>query len=148
MQSRSDGMRGWQIQRYGGIEVLHLNNDIPIPKITSPNEVLVEVYTTSINPLDVMMMGTMFTFRPSIKNDDFFFVADAYGSKILNLLRWKTENSEFPLILGVEFYGVVRMKGRNVSKNINIDDKVYGVSVPQRGGCHAEYVVVDQSSVS
>lgn len=72
MQSRSDGMRGWQIQRYGGIEVLHLNNDIPIPKITSPNEVLVEVYTTSINPLDVMMMGTMFTFRPSIKNDDFF----------------------------------------------------------------------------
>lgn len=55
-------MRGWQIHRYGGIEVLDLNNDIPIPKITSPNEVLVEVFTTSINPLDVMMMGTLFDF--------------------------------------------------------------------------------------
>lgn len=67
---------------------------------------------------------------------------------MFNLLRWKTENSEFPLTLGVEFYGVVRSKGSDVSKHINIDDKVYGVSLPQRGGCHAEYVVVDQSSVS
>lgn len=69
---------------------------------------------------------------------------DGYGSKLLNLLRWRTQNAEFPLTLGLEFYGVVKGKGKGVSKHINIGDKVYGVTLPQQGGCHAEFVVVDQ----
>lgn len=71
-------------------------------------------------------------------------VSDGYGSKLLNLLRWRTQNAEFPLTLGLEFYGVVKGRGKGVSKSIKIDDKVYGVALPQQGGCHAEYVVVDQ----
>lgn len=70
--------------------------------------------------------------------------SDGFGSKILNLLRWKTQNTEFPLTLGLEFYGVVKSKGNGVSKNIEIGDKVYGVALPHQGGCHAEYVVVNQ----
>ncbi|KAG4075137.1 hypothetical protein HA402_006154 [Bradysia odoriphaga] len=118
-------MGGWQIHKYRGISTLKFSNDIPIPKINSPTDVLVEVHTSSVNPLDVMMM-------------------DGYGSKLLNLLRWKMQNTEFPLTLGLEFYGVVKGKGKGVSDDIHIDDKVYGVTLPQQGGCHAEFVVVDQ----
>lgn len=50
-------MSGWQIHKYKGLASLKFNNEIPIPKIASPTDVLVEVYTTSVNPLDVMMMG-------------------------------------------------------------------------------------------
>ncbi len=71
-------------------------------------------------------------------------ILDGYGSKLLNLLRWKTQNTEFPLTLGLEFYGVVKGKGHGVGNHIHLDDKVYGVTLPQRGGCHAEYIVVDQ----
>lgn len=78
----------------------------------------------------------------------FSFVSDGYGSKIFNLFRWRTQNEEFPLTLGLEFYGVVKSKGKGVNKNIQIDDKVYGISLPQHGGCHAEYVVVNQIYVS
>lgn len=39
---------------------------------------------------------------------------------------------------------MVKAKGSGVSNGINIEDKVYGVTLPQQGGCHAEYVVVDQ----
>lgn len=53
-------MSGWQIHKYKGIVSLKLNNDIPIPKIVSPTDVLVEVHTSSVNPLDVMMMGKKF----------------------------------------------------------------------------------------
>lgn len=69
---------------------------------------------------------------------------DGYGSKLLNLLRWRMQSEEFPLTLGLEFYGVVRGKGKGVRENIQIDDQVYGVTLPQQGGCHAEYVLVDQ----
>ncbi|KAJ6646026.1 Reticulon-4-interacting protein 1, mitochondrial [Pseudolycoriella hygida] len=120
-----DKMSGWQIHKYRGISSLKFSNEIPIPKISSPTEILIEVHTSSVNPLDVMMM-------------------DGYGSKVLNLLRWKTENTEFPLTLGFDFYGVVKGKGNGVSKAFQIGDKVYGVSLPQIAGCHAEYVVVDQ----
>lgn len=78
----------------------------------------------------------------------YFNVTDAYGSRLLNLFRSRRYKTEFPLTLGVEFCGVVRNKGKHVRENIKIGDKVYGVSIPYRGGCHAEYVVVDQSSVS
>lgn len=39
---------------------------------------------------------------------------------------------------------MVKSKGNDVHKNIEIGDKVYGVSLPQNAGCHAEYVVVNQ----
>lgn len=43
---------------------------------------------------------------------------------------------------------MVRSKGKEVSKDIEIGDKVFGVSLPQQAGCHAEYVVVNQIFVS
>lgn len=59
---QSGKMRGWQIHEYGGVEILQCSNNIKIPTITSPNEVCIEVYTASVNPIDVAMMGKMCIF--------------------------------------------------------------------------------------
>lgn len=144
---QSGKMRGWQIHEYGGVEILQCSNNIKIPIITSPNEVCVEVHTASVNPIDVAMMGT--SFRSSY---EFHFIKDfspsigGYGSTLLNVLRCNS-NIEFPLTLGRDFCGVVTRKGMSVRENIQIGDKVWGVVPPHRSGCHAEYVVVDESCV-
>lgn len=70
-----------------------------------------------------------------------------YGSALLNIMRCNT-NIEFPLTLGRDFCGVVTRKGMSVREDIQIGDKVWGVVPPHRSGCHAEYVVVDESCVS
>lgn len=56
----SDGsskMSGWQIQKYGELDQLKFSEDIPKPKIAKPTQVLIEVLTTSVNQLDVFMIG-------------------------------------------------------------------------------------------
>lgn len=53
-------MSGWQIHEYGGVEILQCSNNIKIPAITNPSDVLVEVHAASINPIDVLMMGINF----------------------------------------------------------------------------------------
>lgn len=50
-------MSAWQLNDYGGIESLELVKDLPIPKIVSATEVLVEVKAASVNILDIWMPG-------------------------------------------------------------------------------------------
>ena len=50
-------MSAWKINDYTGIDALELVNDVPVPPIYQPNDVLVEVKATSVNVLDVMMTG-------------------------------------------------------------------------------------------
>lgn len=56
-------MNGWQIHEYGGTELLQFNDSIKIPIVNSPTDVLVKVSATSVNPIDVAMMGTMKRFK-------------------------------------------------------------------------------------
>lgn len=51
------------------------------------------------------------------------------------------------MILGREFCGVVREKGKSVRANIQIGDKIWGVVSPHMAGSFAEYVVVNQYTV-
>lgn len=51
-------MSGWQIREYGGINSLEFTNSLKLPALRSSHEVLVEVYTTAVNPLDQMMTGS------------------------------------------------------------------------------------------
>lgn len=50
-------MSGWQIHEYGDVDILQFNNNIKMPMVKSPNEVLVKVSATSVNPIDVAMMS-------------------------------------------------------------------------------------------
>lgn len=76
-----------------------------------------------------------------------FYILVGYGQRVLNTLRWISKINEFPLILGREFCGVVRAKGKSVRDDIQIGEKVWGVVPPHKPGSIAEYVVVDQTTV-
>lgn len=75
-------------------------------------------------------------------------ISVGYGRTGLSTLRWFSSINEFPLILGREFSGIVKEKGAKVREDIQIGDKVWGLISLERPGAHAEYVVVDQSTVS
>lgn len=50
-------MLAWQIHCYGGLEELQLSKTARIPQIKGPNDVLIQVSASSINPIDLLMMG-------------------------------------------------------------------------------------------
>lgn len=50
-------MRGWELNEYGGIDALTFSQNILLPQIKSPTDVLVEVIATSVNPLDQLQTG-------------------------------------------------------------------------------------------
>lgn len=77
----------------------------------------------------------------------FSSIIDGYGQRVLNTLRWITKVNEFPLVLGREFCGVVRDKGKSVRPEIQIGQKVWGVVPPWKQGSIAELVVVDEHTV-
>ena len=48
-------MRGWQLESLSGIGAMNFREDLNVPILTTPNDVLVKVEASSVNPLDVMM---------------------------------------------------------------------------------------------
>ena len=50
-------MQGWQIHAYGDLDELQLDQNIKIPALTHPTEVLVKVLASSVNPIDIAMTG-------------------------------------------------------------------------------------------
>lgn len=49
-------IKAWQIHSYGGLEELQLSNTRP-PIIRRPDDVLVRVAASSINPIDLAMIS-------------------------------------------------------------------------------------------
>lgn len=52
-------MRGWEINEYGGINSLRFSDSLKLPVIRSPHDLLIEVFTTAVNPLDQLMTGLL-----------------------------------------------------------------------------------------
>lgn len=50
-------MSAWCVDSYGTNEVLRFSEEIPMPTVTSPTDVMIQVHATSLNPLDVAMRG-------------------------------------------------------------------------------------------
>lgn len=109
----------------------------PLPQIRSPDEVLVRVCSTSVNPLDVLMCY-------------------GYGNELLEKLDFLTSTrcrasgisfDRLPLTLGRDFSGIIVDKGCNV-KNVDINDAVMGAIPPYRQGCHGHFVIAKDSEVS
>ncbi|XP_063238794.1 reticulon-4-interacting protein 1 homolog, mitochondrial [Bacillus rossius redtenbacheri] len=126
-------MQAWQIHAYGGVEELQLSRSARAPQITKPDDVLVEVAASSVNPIDVAMLG-------------------GYGSGLLGVLRQVSSCSlqrtlEFPLTLGRDFAGRVVGKGHGVNSELELGDEVWGAAPPHSQGSHAERVVVSKSLV-
>ncbi|KAL7298842.1 hypothetical protein TKK_0008581 [Trichogramma kaykai] len=122
-------MQAWQINSYGGIQELQLNK-ATIPVLSNPNDVLVKIDASSVNPIDVAMIN-------------------GYGSKVLNLMRQAKgccgkpySDIEFPLTMGRDFAGTVVSKGHGVDK-FKVGDEVWGVIPVEQQGCHSNFVVVN-----
>ncbi len=106
-------MKAIQFHQYGGPEAAVLA-DIPAPE-PAPSEVLVEIVTASVNPIDWKMRAGLLR--------EFFDLA-------------------LPHVLGRDFSGVVRTVGEDV-RGFAVGDEVFGVADAMRQGTHAEMIAVD-----
>ena len=97
-------MKAVQIKNYGGTEVLELNKNVPKP-IPAKGQVLVEVHSASINPID-------------------WKVRAGYLKEMVPL--------QFPATLGGDFAGVVAEGGED--SGFKTGDQVYGQAILLNGG--------------
>lgn len=111
-------MKAFTIQRYSKTDKLELV-EVPEPKIKD-NEVLVEIYSASVNQLD-----------SKLKSGEFKL-----------LLPYK-----FPLILGHDVAGIVVKTGSKV-KNIKVGDEVFSRVPDFQIGALAEFITINESFVA
>lgn len=112
-------MRAALIHAYGDADVLTVDDAHPRPELR-PNDVLIEVHATAINPIDWKMRE---------------------GTQKLAVRR------PFPLILGMDVSGVVAEVGPDVTR-FKPGDAVYSSPTFTRQGTYAEFVAIDASEVA
>ncbi len=98
-------MKAAQYNKYGGPEVIEINNDAPKPSL-STGQILVEVSAASLNPFD-------------------FKLRSGYLKDHVEL--------KFPVTIGGNFSGVVTEIAEDVS-DFKVSDEVYGQALVLNGG--------------
>ena len=116
-------MYGITLREYGDETKLSLEDGLTVPE-PKPNQVLVKVYASSINPLDLMKR-------------------EGYGRTIFE----KQRKNIFPWIIGCDFSGTVAEIGSNINK-FKIGDEVWGCSSNANSGTHAEFVCIDVDEIT
>ncbi|ESO08492.1 hypothetical protein HELRODRAFT_74848 [Helobdella robusta] len=128
-------MKSWHITKHGSLEELKLDENAPLPIITDPLDILVEVKASSINPIDVAMLG-------------------GYGSNIIGLLKTLesfpvTPKVKFPLTLGRDFSGKIVDAGKSVNlEKLKIGTEVWGSVRSTYQGAQSQYIVVPSTDIS
>jgi len=98
-------MKAVQYNRYGGVDVLEINDNTSKPH-PSKDQILIEVYAASINPIDWKVREGYFKDAAPLK---------------------------FPVTIGGNFSGMVVELGKEV-KEFKIGDEVYGQVLVLNGG--------------
>jgi len=111
-------MKAVRIHEFGGPEVLSID-EIPVPQ-PAPDEVLIKVHATSVNPVDW---------------------------KIREGQRKVKFPGKLPLTLGWDVSGTIEALGEKVSA-FRKGDEVYGRPDPTKNGAYAEYIVVKANIIS
>lgn len=129
--------RSWNVVRYHHElkQAIELNPNTATPVIQRPTDLLVRVLASSVNPLDIAMTR-------------------GYGNTLLTLSNMVMSNGidrltfdRLPLTLGRDFVGQIVARGNSVSL-YKPGDLVWGTVPPYENGCHADYVVTSECSVS
>jgi alcohol dehydrogenase len=102
-------MKSAQINGYGSSEVIEINQNTPSP-IISPSKVLVELKAAGINPID-------------------WKIREGYMKQVISL--------QFPSTLGMDFSGIIKQIGEDISSNYKQGDEVYGQASVTNGGSGA-----------
>ena len=115
-------MKSVQIKRYGGIDVVELNDTASVPSV-SVGKILVDVKASGVNPAD-------------------WKVREGYFQQMAPL--------QFPSNLGFDFSGTVKQLGEDVPSDFEQGDEVYGQTPVLSGGsgAFAELVLVDKDSIT
>ncbi|HLF19456.1 MAG TPA: alcohol dehydrogenase catalytic domain-containing protein [Bacteroidota bacterium] len=108
-------MKAAQIRNYGDPSVVSIINDAPKP-IAGEGQVLVEVHSSSINPVDTALRS-------------------GYLQQIAPL--------QLPVTLGTDISGVVAELGSGVDE-LSVGDKIYGSAIvlARGSGAFAEYALL------
>ena len=126
----------WQIDGFSSspTDSLKFRDNLSTPTIRSPDEVLISINGSSVNPLDVLM-------------------CQGYGNELLEKIDLTTQckaplvsYDRFPLILGRDFSGTVVAKGSKVN-SVEIGDHVWGATPPYNQGAHGQYTIAKDSQV-
>lgn len=56
-RSKGRKMAGWQIHSYGDLSELQYSEKLRVPVIRKPTEILIKINSSSVNPIDVAMVG-------------------------------------------------------------------------------------------
>jgi alcohol dehydrogenase len=102
-------MKSAQINGYGSSEVIEINQNTPSP-IISPSKVLVELKAAGTNPID-------------------WKIREGYMKQVISL--------QFPSTLGMDFSGIIKQIGEDISSNYKQGDEVYGQASVTNGGSGA-----------
>lgn len=117
-------MKAWFARRYGGPEILRLE-ETPTP-VPDSGQVLVRIHATTVNSGDVRIRGC--AFPP--------------GMKLLGRLALGWNGPRQP-ILGTEFSGVVEAVGQGVTR-FAPGDAVYAFA-GMKQGAHAQYALMPET---
>ncbi|MFI5139376.1 MAG: NADP-dependent oxidoreductase [Sphingobacteriales bacterium] len=110
-------MKAVLIYKYGGPEELKYEENVAEPAI-NPDDVLVKVFATSINPVD-------------------WKVREGHAKGLTRV---------FPVILGWDVSGVITKTGDQV-KNYKVGDEVFARPDVSRNGTYAEFVAVRANEI-
>ncbi len=98
-------MKAVQINNYGGTEVIEINENAPRPTL-GKDQILVEVYAASINPVDFGVIA----------------------GRMKDMIPLK-----FPITIGGNFSGVLVEAGKDTT-GFKVGDEVYGQALVTNGG--------------
>jgi alcohol dehydrogenase len=111
-----------QIKRYGGSDVMEVNDKASVPSPSS-GKILVNVKASGVNPID-------------------WKIREGYMQQMAPL--------QFPSILGMDFSGGIEKIGEDAPSGFKQGDEVYGQASVLRGGsgAFAEQALVDKDTIA
>lgn len=114
-------MKAVQINRYGGYDALQVNDNVPEPAL-KPNQVLVKVHASSINP---------------------------YDSYVIKGFAKDYQPLTFPATMGNDFSGVITELAPGVI-DFKVGDEVYGSAIVFNGssGAYADLAAVNTKNIA
>lgn len=128
--SPSQRIRAVVCMDYRGLDAVSTSDDVPMPVLTAPDQMLIEVRAASLDFLDIK-------------------ICSGYGRVLRRQLHKYTPSTpkELPVVLGRDCSGVVVDIGHDV-KNFEIGDEVW-LAVPYwASGTLAQYVVAKERQVA
>ncbi|XP_046912612.2 NAD(P)H oxidoreductase RTN4IP1, mitochondrial [Dermatophagoides farinae] len=135
--NRKLSQRSWNIVRFDQDlkRAIQFNSSSQVPILNRPNEVMVKVLASSVNPLDIEMSRGYGNVMLSLGN-----TVMSHGIDRLTYGR-------LPVTPGRDFVGEIISKGQSIW-NYKPGDIVWGTVPPYENGSHADYVITSDNAIS